>query len=236
MGKQQSRVRPEEVLCLAVMCCSTQELPPLTNPSKSSTGAQEIWLKTHGYRRTRQYERLHKSSVRLWIKEIQVSLCNISYFTTTSSKGQLVQRSRGHWSCAAFVLFLLYFSLTGVHVLSRLFFASSGGSAQHISTTVYRLCWLWARRASGPRAPLSLPWPDGPFIPTGWEALTPSQFLKDTLSGTSEGSSGVQGWAGSNFYSLRSVNHYYAAIQHHLCFAGGECQLSTAAESSTLWN
>lgn len=67
--------------------------------------------------------------------------------------------------------------------------------AQHISTTVYRVCWLRARRVSGLQAPLLLRCPDGPFIPAGWEALTPSQSVKDTLGGTARPARGsVMGW------------------------------------------
>lgn len=73
--------------------------------------------------------------------------CRVSYSTTTSRKGQSVQRSWGHDHVLPSCFFLL---LTGVHVLSRLFLPPRA-SAQHISATVYRVAWLRARRVSGPR-------------------------------------------------------------------------------------
>lgn len=107
---------------------------------------------------------------------------------------QLLPKSGGHWSCATFMPFLL---LVGWCWQSYFCFLKAQG--QHISTTVYKVCWLQARRISGPQAPLSLSYPDGPFICTSWEALTPSQFLKGTLS-EQQGQQGIQQWVGSNSY------------------------------------
>lgn len=94
---------------------------------------------------------------------------------------QSVQRSRGRWSCAALMFFFPSVFCWLFLMSCQCYFYLLGGSVQHIRVTVYRVYWLWARRLSAPWAALALRCPDGPFIPTSWEALTPSQLLKDAL-------------------------------------------------------
>lgn len=137
-----------------------------------------------------------------------------------------MQRSGGRLSCAAFMLFVCAFCWL-VFMSCQGYFCLLEAPGQHISTSVYRVCWLRARRVSALRAPLSLRCPDGSFIPTGWETLTPFSVSQRHSQWRSKASYRFTDDLDQVPTSHLVTHLYYAAIQPHLCFVDDKCRLAT---------
>lgn len=144
---------------------------------------------------------------------------NVFYFTTTSSEGN-------QWKTQEVADHVLPFLPFLVDWCCQSYFCFAEAQGQHISTTVYRVRWLRARRASTLRAPVSLRCPDGPFIPTGWEALTPLSVSQRHSQWHSKGSKRFSDEL-DQIPTSHLVTHY-AAIQHHLCFVDESYHLTSA--------